>query len=693
MSLRPVLAVALAAVLSAPASGQAFAPLEIFRVSSPDLNDSGIGEARSMAVLADLSGDGLPDLALGADDDDDGAGRVYLVSGADGATILTIPSPQNVQAEAFGHAVAALPDLDGDGREDLAVGAVEATVGALADAGRVYLVSSATGGVLRQIESPNATDGGAFGFDLARVPDVDGDGMDDLAIGAPGEDTLAPNGDLVRNAGRAYLYSAASGQRLASLVSANPDDDAPGLGSIRGSDFGFSVDGIGDLDGDGRGEVLVGAPGEWTQDFDGDPAPFDGRLYTIRPNAGQQSITRSPNAENRGDFGNCVASTADLDGDGTPDILIGAPDESLTDDNDDEGQAYLLSGATGAPLRRYRSPEPSNDSSFGTCIHTAPDLTLDGVPEVLVTEPTLCCDKMPAVYVFDGASGDLVYSYEVPYITFDIEAALGLPDLNGDGRGEIALGLSIGTFDETDVVVVLSGNVPEAEVEPNDALEEAQVLRGTSGAVVRGLSNGSDLGFNGRVTFDDGRQSIEDLYRVDLLEPGLRATLTGLENDLDLYLMTPDLTFVEVSGNGGTADETIDLPDLAAGTYYLGVDFCGDFLLGACQENASDWSPYTLTVEAALAPGVTTEPAPEAAATLGLPAPNPFRLGAEVEIALPEAGSARLALLDVLGREVAVVLDGPLPAGRAASASTGRRWPRACTCCASRPPRGSSPDA
>ena len=407
--------------------------------------------------------------------------------------------------------------------------------------------------------------------------------------------------------------------------------------------------------------MLVGAPGEWTQDFDGDPAPYDGRLYVYRPAASAASVTRSPNPWGRGNFANAVQGAPDLDGDGVPDYYVGAPSESRTADEDDEGQGYLFSGRTGEPIRRIVSPEPSGDSAFGLQVSLVPDMNRDGRPEVVFTDPTACCDKMPAAYVFDGAAGGLIYSVELPYITWDLESALGVPDLDGDGRGELAVGVSVGTFDEVDAVVVFSGDLTRNEIEPNDNLAEAQPLLGGPTVVIEGFSTPNDFGFNGSVTYDEGRQNIEDLFRVDILEPGLRATLTGFDNDLDLYLLDPDLAFVEISGNGDTDDEAIDLPDLPVGTYYLGVDFCGTFSLDRCQEDYDEWTAYTLTVEASLAPPVAVEE-PPATVALGLPHPNPFSGRASVEVTATEPGLARLVVYDVLGREVAVLWDGPLAA-------------------------------
>ncbi len=108
----------------------------------------------------------------------------------------------------FGESVAGVPDADGDGRGDLFVGAPGEDPGTSpTSAGRAYLFSGNTGAPLFELQSPNEEFQGSFGYSVAGVPDTDGDGRGDLLVGANQEDP----GASLRNAGRAYLFSGASG--------------------------------------------------------------------------------------------------------------------------------------------------------------------------------------------------------------------------------------------------------------------------------------------------------------------------------------------------------------------------------------------------------------------------------------------------------------------------------------------------
>jgi hypothetical protein len=652
----------LAVLAAAPAASQPLSRLVLWTFASPDTDESGLGRHGSIATLPDLDGDAVPDLALGALAENAGAGRVYLVSGATGAEIGRIDSPQTIESEAFGSALALLPDLTGDGVPELAVAAVGATVDALASAGRVYTVDVAARGVLRSVASPNASDGGRFGFSLAAVPDVDGDGVADLVVGADGEDSPDADGDLEFDVGRAYVVSGASGQVVSALASANPS----GAGwRIRGSDLGDAVAGLGDIDGDGLGDVAVGAPGEWSRDFDGDPAPWDGRLYLWRPAAQAAQIVRSPNPQDRGFFADALAATPDLDGDGIRDLLVGAPDETVGS-GEDEGQVYLVSSATGRTFRRILPPERMqsfSDDDFGALVATVPDMTGDGIDDLLVGDPVSgSVDRMPVVYAFDAATSALVWSFQFPYFTYDLTALAGLPDLDGDGRGEVAIGVQFGLLtDEVDRVLVVSGDVTRAEIEPNEGTGDAQNLSGgPSPRTILGLVDGSDTGFNGSI-LRVGDEFIEDTYRVDLRSPGLRVSLGDLTDDVDLYVWNAELDEMGFSGQGGTTSEQVDLPTLAAGTYYIGVDFFGE---RGDITSKGEWSRYTMVVEGNFG-FVVSDPEPSRTWSLALspPRPTPTRLSATVDVTLAQPGHARLTVYDALGRRVATPLDRAVGAG------------------------------
>jgi hypothetical protein len=104
------------------------------------------------------------------------------------------------------------------------------------------------------LASPTPKAGGSFGTAVAGVPDVNGDGIDDVVVGANKE------GPLTSSEGRAYIISGANGLVLRILVSPHPEPDG---------EFGECVTGVPDLDGDGRGHVVVGAPELRQSAYDG----------------------------------------------------------------------------------------------------------------------------------------------------------------------------------------------------------------------------------------------------------------------------------------------------------------------------------------------------------------------------------------------------------------------------------------
>ena len=662
----PIRPLALALLCAAPsASSQVLSPIELFAFRSPSLDESGLGAQNSMSVVGDVNGDGIADLAAGASGEDDNAGRVYVLNGATGDVLNAFLSPRNVEAEGFGRATAGPGDLDGDGTPDLIIGATGGDPGGISGAGRVYAVNIATKAILWTAVSPNPTEDGRFGYVLATVPDVNDDGVAEIAVGAPDEGVVEASGELQGDAGRAYLLSGKTGEVLLALVPEKPDDSFPSaFGGLRGSDFGYAVTGLADAQ--GHGVMAVGAPGEWTGDFDNDPAKYDGRLYIAEPFASSIRRTRSTNAWDRGNFANSLSGTPDLDGDGFEDLVVGAPDESLTNDGDNEGQGYLVSGASGLPLRRFSSPQKYGDSNFGWQVSTVPTLNRTGHPGLLFTETTLCCEKIDALYVFDGVTGELAASLEVPNTRFDIAEAIGLPDLDGDGRSEVMVGFTVGTFDEIHYVAVVPVSSPQAELEPNDAIDTPQEIGGASPIVIRSVVGGGDLGFDGsRLLVQEG-EAAEDLFLVETTAPGLTVTLSDFgsgeeEEDLDLYVLDPQTLSFHGTSATLSATESVSLPSLPAGRHLIAVDFYGAF---GDASNSFDYAFYTLTVEGSFTALVDTDDDAPSELALEPPFPNPSRGHATLAYTLPQPGPVRLTVFDALGREVARLVDSHQPDGR-----------------------------
>ncbi len=291
----------------------------------------------SLAAAGHVVGDGEPGILVGASANDGGGaggGRVYLlqapfVPGASSlgeayATFTGATSGARVLAhgsatggDALGDAVVGAGDLDGDGVDDLALGASGAAE-AGESAGAVWIVRgpvSPGDHVAADVDArrfgpgPGAYAGGA----IAGGADLDGDGHADLLVAADGH-----------LEGRVYVLLGPIDDGDAGL-----DEATPALvGETAGDLVGWSVAVAGDLDGDGRPEVLVGAPGIEAAGLDG--GEDDGGVYVVRDAAAPGvhllgEVGRLLAAEAASDAaGRAVAGAGDPDGDGTPDLLVGA---------------------------------------------------------------------------------------------------------------------------------------------------------------------------------------------------------------------------------------------------------------------------------------------------------------------------------------------------------------------------------
>jgi hypothetical protein len=357
------------------------------------------------------------------------AGRVHIYSGSNGARLRTINPPTVQVIGTFGWAVAGMPDVTGDGRGDLLIGGMWETDTANMVCGRAYLYSGANGSLVRAWLSPNRQEGGGFGCAIAWIPDVNGDAVPDVVIGASGERS---NSGLI-SAGRAYVYSGATGVWLRTLNSPNPD--------LNGN-FGFAVAGVPDVNGDGRGDIIIGCPHE-----NPGSTPYDaGRVYVFSGATG--ALIRamgSPFTQVDGHFGQSVVGLKDINGDGRGDIAIGAPWQTPAGSVYQSGMVHVFSGATGAGLKHLMSPTPNVKGYFGMVISAVPDVNNDGREDLAVgsIHETAGATQSGRAFIFSLPAGSLLKTMVSPHPDYQGEfgaSVTGISDTNGDGKGDVVVG-------------------------------------------------------------------------------------------------------------------------------------------------------------------------------------------------------------------------------------------------------------
>ncbi|NIA69373.1 hypothetical protein HBA54_12300 [Pelagibius litoralis] len=513
----------------------------------------------SVSSAGDVNGDGFDDVIVGAPFS--GAGQAYVVFGKAGGfgTVdlagLSAADGFVIQGDAAsdqaGFSVSSAGDVNGDGFDDLIVGARYGDGGEL-NSGVAYVVFGQAGGFSTvDVADLNGSDGFIMqgevfrdqaGASVSSAGDVNGDGFDDIIVGAPGGDDGGPA------AGQAYVvFGKAGGFGTVDLSALDPADGFIIQGDRTGDQAGYSVSTAGDVNGDGLDDLIVGAFGG---DDGGNSA---GEAYVVFGKAGGFGINGLVDLTNlsaaegfviRGDAafdfaGRSVSSAGDVNGDGFDDLIVGVPNDD--DGGENAGEAYVVFGkADGfgtvdlsalAPADGFVIQGDAAGDFAGRSVSSAGDVNGDGFDDLIVGAPSGDDggNRAGEAYVIFGRAFDDA----TPVTTVGtggneiLIGGLGDDSLTGGGGGDV---IRSGAGD--DLLTVSD-------------LDFARIDGGSGFDTLALDGSGLDLDF----TAIDSSSKVTSIEAVDLTGSGDNSLALGVQDLLQLSDETSDLFVFGDSGD------------------------------------------------------------------------------------------------------------------------------------------------
>jgi len=356
-----------------------------------------------------------------------------------GAKISTAPdwTADSDQAYAyFGTSVSSAGDVNGDGYNDVVVGA-PGYDNDENNEGRAFVYPGSASGLSTTADWTPESDQiwGRFGLSVSSAGDLNGDGFDDVIVGAQYYD----NGQI--HEGRAFVYyGSAFGLSATADWTAESDQME--------ANFGCSVSSAGDVNGDGYGDVIVGAENYWNHYY-----PFqtqDGRAFVFHGSPSGLSTTADWTAESDqmdAEFGGSVSSAGDVNGDGYDDVIVGA--HWYSNGQPSEGRAFVFHGSPSglSTTADWMAESDQMDAKFGGSVSSAGDVNGDGYDDVIVGAYYSYNrhDDKGRAFVYHGSPSGLSTTadwtaesdQESARFAWSVASA---GDVNGDGYDDVIVG-------------------------------------------------------------------------------------------------------------------------------------------------------------------------------------------------------------------------------------------------------------